>query len=133
MLKYSLKVSVRQCIFLYLHPSSDYTVMASARYCSHAVLKETHRVSVSQCVLLYLHPLPQSGQEHAAFIVLVYLNMLRTNEHTHNLYQDLCCIKWSLTFGSLRSFCKGFENCLGHSNLITCLTSFFWKKNPVRP
>ena len=21
---------------------------------------------------------------------------------------------------------------LGHSNLITCLTSFFWKKNPVR-
>ena len=20
----------------------------------------------------------------------------------------------------------------GHSNLITCLTSFFWKKNPVR-
>ena len=23
-------------------------------------------------------------------------------------------------------------NTLGHSNLITCLTSFFWKKNPVR-
>ena len=21
---------------------------------------------------------------------------------------------------------------IGHSNLITCLTSFFWKKNPVR-
>ena len=26
-----------------------------------------------------------------------------------------------------------FYSCtLGHSNLITCLTSFFWEKNPVR-
>ena len=37
--------------------------------------------------------------------------------------------QYSITYGK-RSDAVSFT--LGHSNLITCLTSFFWKTNPVR-
>ena len=44
---------------------------------------------------------------------------------------------WMLYLAGIMEKCnciavRMFKTILGHSNLITCLTSFFWKKNPVR-
>ena len=83
---------------------------------------------------------------HFSNILLLFFQLnhgSRLPRHDFCIHNSFCYTNMSLDFYiklhsvqkmKVRNSSRGctFLCRLGHSNLITCLTSFFWKRNPVR-